>query len=117
VWTGQTAGMWARLSPGDVRISMKRFLLAARVGLALAAPSFAQQAGALTYTLTGRPAHPPTRALKYTLMPELKDMTKGNALLHYYKSFSTEWWSNINRQNVQWHENADKAQQAALDKL
>ena len=95
---------------------MKRMLLAALFGAALTGASFAQTTP-LTFTVTVRPAQPPTPALKYMLMPELKDMTKGNALLRYYKGFSTEWWGNINRQNAQWHENASKATEAPLDKL
>src|SRR5438132_3933629 len=94
---------------------MNRPLLAGLLGLALAAPSFGQ--GPLTFKVTVRPAGPPVPALKYTLLPELKDQTKGNALLRYYKGFSTEWWGTISRQPVQWHENASKAQEAPLDQM
>src|SRR5260370_9289191 len=98
---------------------MKRILLAALLGAALGGSSVAhaQQQASPRTAVSVSPAAQPTPALKYTLMPELKDFTSGNALLHYYKAFSKEWWSNISRQNVVWDENSDKAQVAPLDKM
>jgi hypothetical protein len=40
-----------------------------------------------------RAALPPSPALKYVLLPELKDMTHGNGAIQYYRSFSPEWWT------------------------
>ncbi|MFL5340251.1 MAG: hypothetical protein ACJ8F7_08860 [Gemmataceae bacterium] len=96
---------------------MNLIIFAGLLGLALAAPALAQPAGPLTYSLTVHPAGPPTPALKYTLLPELKDVTKGNALLRYYKAYSTEWWASINRQPPKWHEAASDAQTAPLVKM
>lgn len=39
-----------------------------------------------TVVLTLRPARPPRPALKYVLLPELRDQTEGNAALHYYRA-------------------------------
>jgi hypothetical protein len=47
--------------------------------------------------LTLSPAAAPSPALKYALLPELKDQTPGNAALEYYRAFSPEWWGNIRR--------------------
>src|SRR5947209_11700103 len=41
--------------------------------------------------LTVSPAAAPVPALKYELLPELKDTTPGNAALLYYRAFSPEW--------------------------
>jgi hypothetical protein len=71
----------------------------------------------ITVKLTVRPAQPPTPALKALLMPELPDMTAGNALTKYYKAFSLEWWGNIQRQDQKWFEKRDEARQAPLDKM
>ena len=50
--------------------------------------------------LTIRPARVPTPALKYLLLPELKDQTPGNAALVYYRAYSPEWWGNIRQPGV-----------------
>jgi hypothetical protein len=36
-------------------------------------------------------ALPPAPALNYVLLPELKDMSRGNGAIQYYRSFSPEW--------------------------
>jgi hypothetical protein len=41
--------------------------------------------------MTVSPAAAPVPALKYELLPELKDTTPGNAALLYYRAFSPEW--------------------------
>jgi hypothetical protein len=41
--------------------------------------------------LTLAPMAEPTPALKYPLLPELRERTSGNALLRYYRAFSPEW--------------------------
>lgn len=47
--------------------------------------------------LTLSPAPAPAPALKYLLLPELKDQTPGNAALEYYRAFSPEWWGMVRR--------------------
>jgi hypothetical protein len=79
--------------------------------------AFAQEDKPITIKLTVRPAQPPTPALKALLMPELPEMTSGNALTKYYKAFSTEWWGNIQRQDAKWYERREAAQEAPLNKM
>src|SRR5260370_31180680 len=43
--------------------------------------------------LKARPAAEPKPALRYQLLPELKDMTHGNGAIQYYRAFSPEWLS------------------------
>src|SRR6516165_2342926 len=43
------------------------------------------------YRLTIRPAPSPSPALRYQLLPELRDRTPGNAALLYYRAFAPEW--------------------------
>ena len=47
--------------------------------------------------LTVRPAGAPQQALRYVLLPELKDKIPGNAIQSYYRAFSPEWWGSISR--------------------
>jgi len=63
-----------------------------------AAPLPAQMDGPGPTRLTVRPAAAPDPALKYQLLPELKDMTPGNAALLYQRAHSPEWWSSHFRQ-------------------
>jgi len=79
--------------------------------------AFAQPTGPITYKLTVTPAVPPTPALQYSLLPEMTDMSSGNALTKYYKAFSLDWWGFYHRQPVKWHEDFDKAQEAPLDQM
>lgn len=65
--------------------------------------------------LTLSPAAAPSPALKYLLLPELKDQTPGNAALEYYRAFSPEWWTNIRQPKV-W-ETIEKALQTPLADL
>lgn len=44
-----------------------------------------------TIRLTVAPAAAPTPALRYPLLPELRDTSPGNAALLYYRCFSPEW--------------------------
>jgi hypothetical protein len=92
-------------------------VLSAYLVLLCSASLFAQEDKPITVKLTVRPAQPPTPALKALLMPELPDMTSGNALTKYYKAFSTEWWGNIQRQDAKWYEKRDEAQEAPLNKM
>jgi hypothetical protein len=42
-----------------------------------------------------RPAAEPVPALRYKLLPELRDLKRGNAALLYYRSFSPEWLTHL----------------------
>jgi hypothetical protein len=53
----------------------------------------AQPPDALTVRLTLRPAAAPIPALKYPLLPEVRDLKPGNAVLLYYRAFAPEWSS------------------------
>jgi hypothetical protein len=53
-------------------------------------PAMAQQP-APTIRLTLEPMAAPVPALKFTLLPHLRDRERGNALLRYYRAFSPEW--------------------------
>ena len=66
--------------------------------------------------LTITPAAAPVPALRYELLPELRDTTPGNAALLYYRAFSPEWWGTYQRDKTM----ADKlyaAQTAPLSDL
>src|SRR5262245_12182881 len=43
------------------------------------------------------PAAAPEPALKYQLLPELRDTTPGNAAVLYQRAHSAEWWSGVRR--------------------
>jgi hypothetical protein len=96
--------------------NMKRILSLSVICVCISS-AFAQEDKPITVKLTVRPAQPPTPALKALLMPELPDMTSGNALTKYYKAFSTEWWANIQRQDAKWYERRDAAQEAPLNNM
>jgi hypothetical protein len=66
--------------------------------------------------LTVRPAAAPLQALRYVLLPELKDKTPGNAIQSYYRAFSPEWWGNINR-DKDFYEKVQKWQDMPLKDL
>src|SRR5262249_14762711 len=60
--------------------------------LAATAPAAAAQAPPVPpVKLTLRPAPAPVPALKYQLLPELRDRTPGNAAVLYYRAFTPEW--------------------------
>ena len=61
------------------------------VALAVAVPAAAQPPAAPPTKLAVRPAAPPEPALKYALLPEVIDLTPGNAALLYQRSHSPEW--------------------------
>jgi hypothetical protein len=44
----------------------------------------------------------PQQALKYTLVPQLKDRKSGNAATLYFRAFSPEWWGTIQRDKDHW---------------
>jgi hypothetical protein len=56
-----------------------------------AGPVAAQEPDVPVKKLTVSPAAAPMPALKYELLPELKDTTPGNAALLYYRAFAPDW--------------------------
>jgi hypothetical protein len=64
--------------------------LALAAMLALTAPGAAQKPPP-PIRLTLEPMAAPVPALKYTLLPQLRERRRGNALLRYYRAFSPEW--------------------------
>src|SRR5438128_180345 len=44
-----------------------------------------------TIRLTVAAAKAPSPALRYSLLPEVRDLSPGNAALLYYRAFSPEW--------------------------
>jgi hypothetical protein len=58
------------------------------------------------YRLTIRPAAAPSPALRYRLLPELRERTPGNGALLYYRSFSPEWMAHrrpeVNKLIIAW---------------
>ena len=81
---------------------MRRGFTCLAILLAAAATAAAQDPSEVEpIKLTLNPAAAPSPALKYELLPDLKDETPGNAALEYYRAFSPEWWGNI-RQPQTW---------------
>jgi hypothetical protein len=67
-------------------------VFAALVTLAAAAgPLRAQPEVPPPIKLVVKPAAAPSPAMKYRLLPELRDTKPGNAALYYYRAFSPEW--------------------------
>jgi hypothetical protein len=56
-----------------------------------AAPAAEQEPPDWTIRLSVAPAAAPSPALRFPLLPELRDTSPGNAALLYYRSFSPEW--------------------------
>jgi hypothetical protein len=51
--------------------------------------------------MTVTPAKAPVPALKYHLLPEVRDLKSGNAAIYYHRANTGEWWgSQSNRQEV-----------------
>src|SRR5262245_4265203 len=61
------------------------------------------------------PAAEPVPALKYKLLPDLRDTTTGNALVLYYRAFSPEW--QYYRKDPKQSETLDKALETPLEDL
>jgi hypothetical protein len=73
---------------------MMRRLAALLFPLILATPAIAEAPPQPEpIRLKARPAAEAKPALKYQLVPELKDMTHGNGATQYYRTFSPEWLS------------------------
>jgi hypothetical protein len=67
---------------------MSRWFVAAALFFVLAAPGRAQQAGAkpeLLIRLSVTAAAEPKPALRYSLLPELREMNPGNPIQGYFK--------------------------------
>jgi hypothetical protein len=79
--------------------------------LVVAASVAAQEPEIAVRKLTIGPAAAPEPALRYKLLPEVRDTTPGNAALLYDRAFAPEWSSHV-------HSNKDlqKAIEEALDK-
>ena len=77
---------------------MSRGLICLAALLVVAAPVPAQTDEPKPTRLTVRPAALPEPALKYELLPELKDKTPGNRALLYQRAHSPEWWSSFSHQ-------------------
>jgi hypothetical protein len=75
---------------------MIRPLALAAVLALVAGPAAAQQAPP-AIRLTVEPMAEPVPALKYPLLPPLRELKSGNALLLYYRAFSPEW--QVHRRN------------------
>jgi hypothetical protein len=54
-------------------------------------------------------------ALRYQLLPEVRDQTPGNAALLYYRAFNPNWWGTLRQPEVM--EQLDKATRAPLKDL
>lgn len=57
----------------------------------------------------------PRPALKYLLLPDIRDQSPGNAALLYYRAYSPEW--SFQRYPKDWYEQVDKLQKAPLQEL
>lgn len=68
-------------------------LRALTLSIALASAAAATGQPPEPIRLTIRPAAAPVPALKYRLLPEMRDLTPGNAVILYYRAFSPEWSS------------------------
>ncbi len=53
--------------------------------------------GQTVIRLTVRPARPPSPAMKFRLLPELRDFKPGNAALLYQRAHAPEWFSHFRR--------------------
>jgi hypothetical protein len=60
---------------------------------------------------------PPVPALKIALLPEIADLKPGNAAVLYFRSYSPEWWGNLQRQPQNYWVKIDEARSLPLDKL
>src|SRR5688500_1291195 len=73
---------------------MRSFLALALVLFPLLpAPAAEQEVPDWTVRLTVAPAAAPSPALRYPLLPDLRDQSPGNAALLYYRAFSPDWLS------------------------
>jgi hypothetical protein len=66
--------------------------------LLLLASALPAQAEPKVVRLTAQPAAAPVPALKYQLLPELRDLHPGNAALLYQRAHAAEWFGSFRRQ-------------------
>src|SRR5258708_6081550 len=57
----------------------------------------AQEKKVETHAIVLHPAPIPVPALKYPLLPEIRDLKPGNAALLYQRAHSPEWWAPLVR--------------------
>jgi len=77
----------------------------------------AAQSPSLPKKLVVAPAALPSPALKYQLLPDLRDTTPGNGALFYERALSPDWWSAASRQKIFQNETIDRWLALPLDKL
>jgi hypothetical protein len=82
------------------------WVLAVVIGIGRAA---AQEPEIPVQKLTVTPAAAPVPALQYSLLPDFRDTTPGNAALLYYRAFAPDWSSRV-RGNKDLQEKIDDAQ-------
>ncbi len=80
--------------------------------LALAPLGVSAQQPEPVFRLTLEPMAEPVPALKYILLPQLRDRERGNAVLRYYRAFSPEWQSH--RREPKFFERLDNANEKPL---
>ncbi len=95
---------------------MMRGLACLTLLAAIASPLVAQPPPQVT-KLTVAPATLPSPALKYQLLPELKNMTPGNAALFYQRAHSPDWWFTLSKKKVLDGEKLDRWLELPLEKL
>jgi hypothetical protein len=93
------------------RMVWKSGILLATLGALTQPRSSAQEPEIPVHKLTVSPAAAPDPALRYRLLPELRDTTPGNAVLLYYRAFAPDWWRHVQKDK----ELTDKLDEA-LDK-
>jgi hypothetical protein len=76
------------------------------------APAAEQDVPDWTIRLTVSPAEAPVPALRYPLLPELRDLSPGNAVLLYYRAFSPQWLTHRQPEEAEklkkWYEDRSK---------
>lgn len=88
-------------------------MIAAVVMVCALTPTQAQETGPIKLTL--HPTPPTSTALKYRLLPELRDMQTGNAAVHYLRAMAPELASQSFRKESQ--ERLDQILETPADKL
>jgi hypothetical protein len=95
---------------------MPRGSLSVAVLLAAALPSAAQPPNLPPKKLVVQPAAAPQPALKYLLLPEMRDLTPGNAALAYQRAHNPEWWHGAPKTAKDW-DALEQFLETPLDKL
>lgn len=85
--------------------------------LLVALPAAGQEPQIPVRKLTISPAAAPVPALRYKLLPELRDTTPGNAALLYYRAFAPQWWGFYLRDAERLAEQFDDARSKPLAEL